>query len=45
MKFKIEIEKNGAENEVYKKQTDVPLFLLLRALEKCEIKSFKISLD
>lgn len=45
MKFKIEIEKNGAENEVYKKQTDVPLFLLLRALEKSEIKSFKISLD
>lgn len=45
MKYKIEIEKNGAENEVYKKQTDVPLFLLLRALEKCEIKSFKISLD
>ena len=45
MKYKIEIEKNGVENEVYKKQTDVPLFLLLRALEKCEIKSFKISLD
>ena len=45
MKFKIEIEKNGAENEVYKKQTDVPLFLLLRALEKSVIKSFKISLD
>lgn len=45
MKYKIEIEKNGAENEVYKKQPDVPLFLLLRALEKSEIKSFKISLD
>lgn len=45
MKYKIEIENYGAENEVYKKQTDVPLFLLLRALEKCEIKSFKISLD
>lgn len=45
MKYKIEIEKNGAENEVYKKQTEVPLFLLLRALEKCEIKSFTISLD
>lgn len=45
MKYKIEIEKNGADNEVYKKQTDVPLFLLLRALEKCEIKSFTISLD
>lgn len=45
MKFQIEIEKNGAEIEVYKKQTEVPLFLLLRALEKCEIKSFKISQD
>lgn len=45
MKFQIEIEKNGAEIEVYKKQTEVPLFLLLRALEKSEIKSFKISLD
>ncbi len=45
MKYKIEIEKNGAENEVYKKQTDVPFFLLLKALEKCEIKSFTISLD
>lgn len=45
MKYKIEIEKNGAENEVYKKQTEVPLFLLLRALEKCEIKSFTIRLD
>lgn len=45
MKYRIEIDKNGAEIEVYKKQTGVPLFLLLRALEKCEIKSFKISLD
>lgn len=45
MKYRIEIERNGAENEVYKKQTEVPLFLLLRALEKCEIESFKISLD
>lgn len=45
MKYKIEIEKNGAEIEVYKKQTNVPLFLLLRALDKSEIKSFKISLD
>lgn len=45
MKYRIELEKNGAENEVYKKQEEVPLFLLLRALEKCEIKSFKISLD
>lgn len=45
MKFQIEIEKNGAEIEVYKKQTEVPLFLLLRALEKSEIKSFKISQD
>lgn len=45
MKYRIEIEKEGAENETYKKQTEVPLFLLLRALEKCEIKSFKISLD
>lgn len=45
MKYKIEIEKNGVEIEVYNKQTDVPLFLLLRALEKSEIKSFTISLD
>lgn len=45
MKYRIEIEKVGAENEVYKKQDEAPLFLLLRALEKCEIKSFKISLD
>lgn len=45
MKFQIEIEKNGAEIEVYKKQIEVPLFLLLRALEKSEIKSFKISQD
>lgn len=45
MKYKIEIEKNGAENEVYNKQTEVPLFLLLRALVKREIKSFTISLD
>lgn len=45
MKYKIEIEKNGAENEVYYKQPGVPLFLLLRAVEKREIESFKISLD
>lgn len=45
MKYRIEIEKKDAENEVYKKQDEVPLFLLLRALEKCEIESFKISLD
>ena len=45
MKFQIEIEKNAAESEVYKKQTEVPLFLLLRSLQKSEIKSFKISQD
>lgn len=45
MKYKIEIEKKDAENEVYKKQTCVPLSLLLHALDKSEIKSFKISLD
>lgn len=45
MKYRIEIERNGEEIEVYKKQEEVPLFLLLRALEKCEIESFKISLD
>lgn len=45
MKYKIEIEKKDAENEVYKKQTCVPLSLLLHALDKREIQSFKISLD
>lgn len=45
MKYRIEIQKNGEEKEVYKKQEEVPLFLLLRALEKCEIESFTISLD
>lgn len=44
MKYKIEIEKPNGEIETYKKQEEVPLFLLLRAVEKCEIKSFKISL-
>lgn len=43
MKFCIEIEKADGEIEVYKKQTEVPLFLLLQALRKQEIKSFKIS--
>lgn len=45
MKYRIEIEKKDAENEVYKKQTCVPLSLLLHALDKNEIQSFKISLD
>lgn len=45
MKYRIEIIKSDGESEFYKKQDEVPLFLLLRALEKCEIKSFKISLD
>lgn len=45
MKYRIEIEKINGESEFYKKQDEVPLFLLLRALEKCEIKWFKISLD
>lgn len=45
MKYRIEIEKKDAENEVYKKQTCVPLTLLLHALDKSEIQSFKISLD
>lgn len=45
MKYRIEIEKKDAENEVYKKQTCVPLSLLLHALVKREIQSFKISLD
>lgn len=44
MKYKIEIEKPDGEIETYKKQEEVPLFLLLRAVEKCEIKSFKVSL-
>lgn len=44
MKYKIEIEKSTGEIETYKKQEEVPLFLLLRAVEKCEIKSFKVSL-
>lgn len=45
MKYKIEIEKKDAEIEVYKKQSCVPLSLLLHALDKSEIQSFKISLD
>lgn len=45
MKYRIEIEKKDTENEVYKKQTCVPLSLLLHALDKSEIQSFKISLD
>ena len=45
MKYRIEIENKDAENEVYKKQTCVPLSLLLHALDKSEIQSFKISLD
>lgn len=45
MKYRIEIIKSDGESEIYKKQDEVPLFLLLRALEKCEIQSFKISLD
>lgn len=45
MKYKIEIEKKDAEIEVYKKQTCVPLSLLLHALDKSEIQSFKICLD
>jgi hypothetical protein len=45
MKYRIEIIKSDGESEFYKKQEEVPLFLLLRALEKCEIKSFTISLD
>lgn len=45
MKYRIEIEKNGAENEVYEKQTWAPLSVLLHALDKRKIKSFKISLD
>ena len=45
MKYRIEIEKKDAENEVYKKQSCVPLSLLLHALDKSEIQSFKISLD
>lgn len=45
MKYRIEIERNGEENLVFRKQEEVPLFLLLKALEKCEIESFKISLD
>lgn len=45
MKYRIEIINSHGESEFYKKQDEVPLFLLLRALEKCEIKSFTISLD
>lgn len=45
MKYRIEIIKSDGESEFYKKQDEVPLFLLLRALEICEIQSFKISLD
>jgi hypothetical protein len=45
MKYRIEIIKSDGESEFYKNQDSVPLFLLLRALEKCEIKSFTISLD
>lgn len=45
MKYRIEIIKSDGESEFYKKQDEVPLFLLLKALEKCEIQSFKISLD
>lgn len=45
MKYRIEIEKKDAEIEVYKKQTCVPLSLLLHALDKSEIQSFKIRLD
>lgn len=44
MKYKIEIEKPNGEIETYEKQLNAPLFLLLRAVEKCEIKSFKVSL-
>ena len=45
MKYRIEIEYKDAEIEVYKKLTCVPLLLLLQALDKSEIKYFKISLD
>lgn len=44
MKYNIEIEKPTGEIETYKKLEVVPLYLLLRAVEKCEIKSFKVSL-
>lgn len=44
MKYKIEIEKPTGEIETYEKQEEVPLYLLLRAVEICEIKSFKVSL-
>ena len=44
MKYKIEIEKLNGEIVTYKKQEEVPLYLLLRAVGKCEIKSFKVSL-
>ena len=44
MKYKIEIEKPNGEIDIFKNQEEVPLFLLLRAVEKCEIKSFKVSL-
>lgn len=44
MKYKIEIEKPTGEIVTYIKLKDVPLLFLLRAVEKCEIKSFKVSL-
>ncbi len=44
MKYKIEIEKPNGEIDIFKKQEEVPLFLLFRAVEKREIKSFKVSL-
>lgn len=45
MKYRAVIEKNDGTTELYVKQVSVPLYTLLKALEKGEILSFKISLD
>jgi len=41
-KFDIEIQKPNGEIETYK-QHEIPLFLLMKALEVGEIKYFKVS--
>ena len=45
MIYRVEIEDIDGERNFYKAQDEVLLYMLLRALEKCEIKWFKISLD
>lgn len=44
MKYNIEIERATGTKEVYKKEPGIPFPLLLRALEKGEIKSIYIEL-